>query len=70
MSKYDFNDDTLAYSQLKKKCGSNHAKSGLMLDRFIQSWKLNGARMANWYVPIDNYGVTREYAYLSFWLAK
>lgn len=41
-----------------------------MLDRFIQSWKLNGARMANWYVPIDNYGVTREYAYLSFWLAK
>lgn len=66
----NFSDKDSAYSILKKYCGSNHVKSGRMLDWFLQCYELNGARMALHYVPRDNYGVFWQFAFLSYWIAK
>lgn len=54
---------------LKKHCGSNHAKSGKLLDIFLQMWRNKQNVFQELVVPVDNYNVLRRYSYLSCWYA-
>jgi len=62
-------DDKELFSYLKKHWGSNHAKSGKLIDLFMNTVLYNQQHcMWKMLIPLDNYDVRRVYCYLSYWM--